>query len=396
MSKIRVLQLTFDFQIESAGGGVSRFAMDLCRALDRELFAPAICGLWNWGTTFEKSHIELLQKDGIEAFTAAPWDAAHPYQSFRQAQANLLTYLEQNPAHILHSHSEFSDAAALLARLRRRAPLIVRSVHYGYHVEWRKRPLRRLILTNILYPLFYQQEIGISRSIQERLDNRPAARLLRKKSLYLNNAINLERFAGKTTSKAELRDLLGLPNERFLIGSVGRLSEQKDYQTLVRAAAIVLQNYPAACFVQIGDGEQKQELEHLAAGLGLADRFIFLGRKAGIENYLAAMDLFVSSSLWEGLPTVILESMASGLPVVATDIPGTRDLIQPGVNGWLAPPGNPAALAQKISEALNSAELRASYAAQSRQVVNQFSIENVAEQHAKLYQQLIKTVPAAN
>lgn len=388
MTRIRVLHLAFDFQVESAGGGVSRFAMDLCRALDRKNFSPAICGLWNRGTELEQRHLQEMQEDGIQAFTAAPWNADHPYESFRRAQANLLAYLGNHPTQIVHSHSEFSDVAALLAKFRRHVPVILRSVHYGYQYEWRNRPLRRLLLTNFLYPLFYDQEIGISRDIQVRLDARPAARILGKKSLYLPNAINLERFNQQMGDKLELRRQLGLPIQQLIIGSVGRLSEQKDYQTLVRAAANVRQNYPNAYFVHVGDGEQRQELETLATDLGLTGEFIFLGQQGEIEKYLAAMDLFVSSSLWEGLPTVILESMASGVPVVATDIPGTRDLIEPGVNGWLAPPGNAPALAQKIIEALHSPELRASFAEQSRRIASRYSMRSVAEQHGELYIQL--------
>ena len=388
MSKLRVLQLVFDFQVESGGGGVSRFAMDLCRALDQNHFSPAICGLWTWGTELEEQHQQELSMEGVEAFTAAHWDAAHPYKSFRLAMTNLMNYLHQNPMDIVHSHSEFSDVAALAARVRRRAPVIVRSVHYGYQHEWRKRPLRRLLFSQFLYPIYYQQEIGISQGIQERLDARLWSRLLGKKSMYLNNAINLKRFEKAYPSRQELRRQLGLPEDQFIIGSVGRLSEQKDYQTLVRAAAIVMGISPQAYFIQAGDGEQRQELEALAADLGLTGKFHFLGRQPEIEKYLAAMDLFVSSSLWEGLPTVILESMASGVPVVATDIPGTRDLIEAGVNGWLAQAGNPEALAQKIMEALHSPELRATFIQRSRQVVNRFSIENVAQQHERLYQTL--------
>jgi glycosyltransferase involved in cell wall biosynthesis len=103
------------------------------------------------------------------------------------------------------------------------------------------------------------------------------------------------------------------------------------------------------------------------------------------------MDLFVSSSLWEGLPTVIMESLAAGTPVVATAIPGTQDLISPRVNGWLADAGDSQDLAKQILLALNDPVKRKKFSAAGQQTVQEFSISSVAEKHARLYRELIQS-----
>jgi glycosyltransferase involved in cell wall biosynthesis len=112
---------------------------------------------------------------------------------------------------------------------------------------------------------------------------------------------------------------------------------------------------------------------------------LFLGPRPDVEGILSALDVFVSSSLWEGLPTVVLESMAAGAPVVATAIAGTREIVVEGVSGMLGPPGDAASLAAAISGLLASPARRAELAAGGRERVREFSIERVAEGYLRLY-----------
>ncbi len=385
---VRILNLIYSFDIEGGGGGIGRFVTALSRALDPARYSVSVGALWHTGSPDEDRWMEALRAQGIQAFAAAPWDGARPYRSFRQALSGLRRRLKTSPADVLHSHSEFSDAAALLLRGLTGPPAAMRTVHYGFRYEWRKRPLRRIFLTNLLYPLLFSAEVGVSQAITEVMNRRPVSRLLGRRAECIYNAIDLSRFQEVQVDREARKRSLGLPPEAVVVGSVGRLSEQKGYRYLVEAAARVLERLPQARFLLIGDGELAAELQAQAQSLGLSGRLIFTGPRRDVEELLPCLDLFVSSSLWEGLPTAILESMASGTPVVATDVPGTRELVRPGETGWLAPPGDGRALGEAILGALADPSGREKAAAGAAGILQAFSIETVAGAYCRLYERI--------
>jgi glycosyltransferase involved in cell wall biosynthesis len=268
---------------------------------------------------------------------------------------------------------------------------LLRTVHNER--EWPKRPGRRLFLTGLLCPLVFRLEIGVSQEVVSNLDRRPLAHLLGRKSLCIHNAVNLNRFALPPDAHilARKRQELGLPEEAIVVGTIGRLTQQKGYSILIEAAALVLQEMPSVHFVIIGEGELEDTLMTLAKQLGVADAVHFTGPRSDIEELLAAMDLFVSSSLWEGLPTVILEGMAAQVPVVATDVSGTRELVQDGVTGILVPAGDHHLLAQAISQVLREERQAQAMVKRAYGHVHDFSIPAVAQQHEETYRHLLQT-----
>jgi glycosyltransferase involved in cell wall biosynthesis len=224
--------------------------------------------------------------------------------------------------------------------------------------------------------------------IVETLNRRPMARLLQKNALCIHNAVNLERFSNIKIDPAAKRAELGLPVDVPLIGTVGRLTRQKGYSFLIDAAARVLADIPEAHFLIVGDGEDAPQLRSQAARLGIADHVLFTGPRPDVEELLSTFTLFVSSSLWEGLPTVIMESMAAGVPVVATGIPGTRELAVDNAIGWLVPPGNEQSLGTAILAALRDPVQQKVCITNARRIVQSFSIRSVADVYAKLYEDI--------
>jgi glycosyltransferase involved in cell wall biosynthesis len=136
----------------------------------------------------------------------------------------------------------------------------------------------------------------------------------------------------------------------------------------------------------VGEGEKEAELKALARELGIQSRVIFTGARNDVEDLLAAVDVLVSASLWEGISTVILESMAARTPVVATDIPGNREILEDQVHGWLVGVDNPSALAKAVKSALTLSDLRESMVERAVQRVQDFSIQALVSQHEALYQ----------
>jgi glycosyltransferase involved in cell wall biosynthesis len=269
---------------------------------------------------------------------------------------------------------------------------LVRTAHGPVFHEWGRSVTGlacRLIFTKGLYPIVFDAEAGVSQQIVASLDRRLMARTLGKKAFLLHNAI-ISRAPVSVPDVARLRGELGLPAQATVVGSVGRLAEQKGYRYLLEAIPTVLASCPDVRFVLIGDGELRASLEAMAEQMGIAGHLVFAGLRPNAELYYPAMDLFVLPSIWEGLPTVVLESMASGVPVVATDIAGARELVQEGITGWLVPPADPSSLAAAILDALARPETRAAFAAcAAREVLPQFDLGFVADRYEDLYHQLI-------
>ncbi len=384
--RLNVVEIIAGFSIEKPLGGIERFVVELCRRLDPQQFAVSVFGLWDFGTPYNRRWIASLNEAGIETFEGGRWDETHPYQSFVRSFRLLEQTLLARPVDILHSHDQFGDVMLLLLKHRLPRARLVRTTHN--HREWRRSPLRRALLWGLAYPIGYDVEIGLNRVMVDGLNRRLAARLLKKKALLIPNALNLERFQTAGAPPLELKEALGIPRDGLVVGSVGRLTEQKGYGDLLRAAQIVLARDARVTFVLVGSGELEAALKQQAQELGIAERVIFAGPRADIERLIHIFDVFASSSLWEGLPTVVMESMAAGIPVVGTDIPGTRDLITHQVSGLLAPPGDPRALAEQICFALQNPELRAEWAQRARQEVEKHSINRVAAQYEALFLQL--------
>ncbi|MEW6718790.1 MAG: glycosyltransferase [Chloroflexota bacterium] len=392
--KMRILEVVASFSVEGPGGGAARFGLALSRALtlqDKEI-EPVVCGLWDQGSTAERERTEGLLSNGVEAFVATAWDGHHPYKSFWQAFLVLWEYLKRSGVDVIHSHSEFGDVIACLLKAAGEVNLIVRTVH---NHEWRRRPLRRLMLTNVLYPLWFDCELAVSSHLAEVLNRRPLGRLLRRQAEYLPNALDIERLEGLRGNRDEMMPRLGLPSDALLVGSVGRLAEQKGYSYLLEAAAIVLARLPSTFFILIGAGDLDNELRQQAQALGIASRVRFLGAQQEALEILSCFHLFVSSSLWEGMPSVVLESMALGVPVLATDIAGTQDLIHHQENGWLVPPQNAEALAQGMLTLLNNPELARALAHRALSTPKSFFIKRITEQQAVLYHRLMGRVNKA-
>lgn len=174
--------------------------------------------------------------------------------------------------------------------------------------------------------------------------------------------------------------------EQHLIVAVGRLVKLKGFDLLIRAMAQL--SVPTRLVI-IGDGEERSSLERLIASLGLADRVALLGFQENPWKYMARADLFVLSSLTEGMPNVIGEAMALGLPIVATDCsPGVREYLDDGRAGLLVPPGDPRALAEGIQRLLLDESLRQELAWRGRERVAQFDLSVALRAYEKLLESL--------
>lgn len=384
--RIRVLELCTGLLVEGDSGGITQFVVELSRAFAGSSIEPVIGALWDYGTAFEAERATYLRHAGLEVWPAAlwrkpqgAWNVVHAFQCLR---AELI----KSPVDVIHCHTEFGSPLAIALKQVSLTPIVMRTLHSH---EWQRRPYLRP-LARLIYPLAFDCEIGIGPQVQASLNTRWLAQRLGRRALFLNNAIPLRRFENVEVDVAALRASLGLPPEALVIGSVGRLAEEKGFDVLLRALPPILAVLPNVYCVLIGMGRCENELRALAHTLGIAERVLFTGPRTDVPALLRCFNLFVSASRWEGLSTVIMEAMASGVPVLATDIIGTRPLIQHHHTGWLVPPEDVTALAHGVVQALQQTEQSQRHAARAREAVRAFSIETVAAQHVELYQTLMQ------
>jgi glycosyltransferase involved in cell wall biosynthesis len=385
--RVSIIQLVAGFSVEKPLGGIERFVFELCRHLDASRFSLAVYGLWNFEAEYKLRWMRLLNEAGIDTFEGSPWQPSRPYQAFIATYRMLNQVLKKHPFEIIHSHDQFGDIMAMLLKLQFSQVRLVRTAH---NREWLKRPLRKALLWGSLYPWLYDAEIGVNQRIVDDLDHRVVAKLLGKKGYLVPNAVNLDRFKRAYGVDSSLKAEIGLPPDCVVVGSIGRLTVQKGYTYLLQAARAVLQKRQDVFFLIVGGGELDEDLRRQTQELGLAEHVIFCGPRADVERFIHVFDMFVSPSLWEGLPTVIMESMAAGIAVIATDIPGSRDLIRHQQNGWLAQPAQPAALAEAILLAANNQLLREQMAEQARVDVTQHSIQHSAALQEQVYRQIME------
>ncbi|HEX5502015.1 MAG TPA: glycosyltransferase [Thermomicrobiales bacterium] len=213
-----------------------------------------------------------------------------------------------------------------------------------------------------------------------------------EKIRVIYNGVNPERLQVDPAARAAHRERLGVPAGGQVVGILASLTEAKDHATFLRAAALVSVRRPDVRYAIVGGGPVQAELEALAAGLGLADRVVFCGYQRQVASCLAAWDLLVSASRDnEGLSNSILEAMALGVPVVATAIGGTPELVEDGVTGALTAAGDPAALAAAIEAALADPAAARARAARARQLVeSRFSLERMVADYEGLYERLLE------
>lgn len=192
-------------------------------------------------------------------------------------------------------------------------------------------------------------------------------------------------------TRSELLASLNLPPDSLLVCHVGRLAKQKRVDDLLWAAQLLRQAQPRACFLVVGDGPERLRLEQHARDVEVAEHVRWLGHRDDALSVLAHGDVFWLGSSFEGMSNSLLEAMSAGRPVVATNIPPNRELVQHGEDGYLVNIGDGAAFAQYTIKLFNDPDAAQRMGEAARDKVRQnFSVESLIDRHATLYRQLIE------
>jgi glycosyltransferase involved in cell wall biosynthesis len=291
-----------------------------------------------------RQFLSTARHHGFEA-VGLSYDSPRWWASVRE----IAGYLEQFGADVLCCHGYKANLLGRLAARRKNVPVI--AVSRGWTAENVKvRLYERLDRVHLHW---MDQVVCVSEAQAERV-RRAGIRAGRTRVIY--NAIDPARFLEPDARyRAKLMRFFRQPRTH-VIGAAGRLSKEKGFEVLVKAAERVLREQPSAGFVLFGEGSERANLQKQINAAGLGQSFILAGFRADLDRFLPHFDLMVLPSYTEGMPNVVLESFAAGVPVVATAVGGTPEVIEDGVSGYLVPAGDAEMMAERISQALDNAD----------------------------------------
>jgi glycosyltransferase involved in cell wall biosynthesis len=287
---------------------------------------------------------------------------------------------------VVHTHSSKAGVLGRTAAWLARVPVIVHTVHgWGFHDHMSKMARRSYVWIERLMAHVTRRLIVVSRRDRDR-----GLELgIGSSSHYvmIRSGVDLSAFRTHPRDRAAIRAALAIPPAASVVGSVTRLSAQKDPDTLLRAAALVARKQPDVYFVVVGDGPLRPDLERLTDRLGLRDRIRFTGIYRDIPAVMSAFDVFVLTSLWEGLPRVVPEAIAAGLPIVASSVDNLAEILEEGT-GLLVPPGAVQPLADGILRLLADPELAQTLVEKARGRVEEFDLSVMISRLDELYRHL--------
>lgn len=306
-----------------------------------------------------------------------------------QALARLTAWFRFERPHIVHTHSSKTGMLGRWAARRARVPVIVHTVHgWGHHdrqhplvrrlyiaLERRTAPVTdRLVVVSVL-----NRDKGLRDGI-----GAPA------QYVTIRSAIDVQAFSDAAGDVTALKRELGLRPGVPVVGTIGRLSPQKNPADFIRVAAAVKASGTPAQFLFVGDGPLRGEVQSRIRDAGLAQDVVLAGLRSDVPQVLRCMDVFILTSLWEGLPRVIPQAMAAGVPVVANAVDGVGEVIRDGENGFTVAPGQIDRMSRIITGLLGDADQCRALARAGRSTArDHFSLGRMLADIECLYEQLL-------
>lgn len=305
----------------------------------------------------------------------------------------LVSLLRKYRPDVVHTHAFRADLWAGLAVKLARIPLFVTSIRNN---EWEcfrtehSFPAAQAAMTlSKVSTSLADTLIAVSEGVRTHLID--VQHVSPTKVRVIPNGVDLERLTQPRLCPFVVRRELGVPSDALLVGTLAVLKPRKGLSYLVAAAQEVIARYPQTYFLLAGEGPEHQGLSQQVKKAGLEQRFRLLGYRSDGLAILDALDIYVLPSLFEGLPRSILEAMALGKSVVATDIGGSCEVIEHGQSGLLVPAMNSTALAEAIGQLISSSSMRKCMGEEGKKRVQScFNARRNAEAHERVYRELLE------
>ena len=333
--------------------------------------------------------VEFFQNRRFKVYSGLPWAREISPLKDTRYFAGLLWLLRRSRFDIVHTHLAKANFVGRLAARAAGTPIVVAHCHNLYYAKGLAKASR----------FFYKLLEKVAGNFQdcaifpdtELCQIAVADRIIRReRAVAIPNAVH---WLGEPLEKGErlrMRSRLGLPPESLAVCFTGRLVPQKGVHVLLEAWAKVARRDARLCLLVVGEGPERARLEKLAARLGIHSSVAFLGFRDDVHKLLVASDVFAFPSFWEGQPVAVLEAMATGLPILATEIRGIRGTLRDGKEGLLVAPGDPVAFAGALERVTENPELRIQLGRAARRRAEElFDPARVARQLRDVYCRLV-------
>jgi glycosyltransferase involved in cell wall biosynthesis len=378
--RVRLLWLIDSLNV----GGAESLIVPFVRRLDRAKCEVSICCL----TTIGGNAIEpLLRNEGVAIVNLGARNL-RDLGAFRR----LLRLVREERIDLIHAHLTYAAIWAAVCSRLTGVPSIA-SLHVappgGKSKEASRDRLMRFVLNR-----WAASVIAVSDALRD--DYLRGGGLMPEKIVAVQNGIELDRFRkDRDQCRQRITSEFGIPADAPLAVTVSVLRPGKGVEVLLDAVKPVLQRVPNAYFLIIGDGSMRAEWAQLAERNGVSHRIRWAGYRKDVESLLAGCDLLVHPSLADAFPTVLLEAMAAGLPIVATNVGGIPEIVEPGVTGRLVPAGDAEALATEVANLLQDSGMRRAMSEKAREVaMDRFSTEAWIRRLETVYQRAVQTPKA--
>jgi glycosyltransferase involved in cell wall biosynthesis len=367
-------------------GGAQQNTLFTIAHLNRERFRPYLITN-NEGILVS----EAMAFKGVKTFLIPELiREINPFMDIRallKIRGILKSIKKSDSAMIVHTHS---SKAGILGRWGARlagANVIIHTIHgFGFH-DHQSSPIRTfIVLLERLTATSTDKFITVSRAnIQKGVEKGifPV-----QKAILIRSGIELEEFTGIKVNKGDKKKELGVEPTLPLVTMIGCLKPQKAPLDYVEVAHLVLKEKDAH-FILVGDGILRETVEKRLHELGLENRFKLLGWRRDIPEILAVTDIFVLTSLWEGLPRVLPQAMIMGIPIVATGVDGTPEAVTDGINGFLVDPHDVRGMAEKIVYLLGHCKKAIDMGRRGKGMVEEFDIWKMVNEQEELYLSLL-------
>jgi glycosyltransferase involved in cell wall biosynthesis len=381
LSRIRVLEV-----MEATGGGTKKHLYQLAANLDRDSFDISVaCPSMRHPSYGDESVVAELQVADIRIHIVEMRRAIDPTSDLG-ALRKLSTLMRREAFDVVHTHSSKGGFLGRLAARLAGARAIVHTAHGLFFLGQEGASRKFYLALERLAARWTDQFIAVSAS--EKAAAIAHGLFRAERIVVIENGIEMPP-ASLAIDVAQGRRELGLDPSRPVVGTVSRFNPQKDPFTLVRAVAHMNRAAHEVQFVWCGDGQLKPQAKSLARDLGVRNSIVFVEYCQDVLRLMALLDVFVASSLFEGLPYTLLEVMSMGKPVVATDVTGTRDVVVHGRTGLLVPAQDPSALSRAVLDLVHAPE-RARCMGQAGQdlVARRFTLNKMIGATEQVYRQL--------
>ena len=283
---------------------------------------------------------------------------------------------------IVQSHArEFNTSATVAARIAG-VPITIASIHNMNTIQgWRR------ILQDRLLDRWRDAVVTVSDRVKE--DYCRTVGVQPRKCVTIYNGLDLNEFSRGSATRHGMRAELSLPPEARVVITVARLVRQKAHEVLIEAARRLVRRVPNVHVLIVGEGHRMDELRSMTEGAGIRERFHFLGGRSDVRDLYRAADVSCMTSTREGFSNVVVESLASGLPVVATDAGGNGEALEDGVSGYLVPVGDVPGIEDRLASLLMDDDLRRRMSVAALDRARRFSLEETVRATESLYDNLL-------